>query len=58
MLFIVVEDVEELIREFVYKSTPCISGSPGDRQTLMKAGIEKPGSLLQISRMKEMQILF
>ena len=46
MLFAVVEDEEELIRELVYKNIPCIFGSPSDKQTLMNAGIERAKLLI------------
>ncbi|MGB9938224.1 potassium channel family protein [Methanosarcina sp.] len=46
MLFVVVEDEEELIRELVYKNIPCIFGSPSDKQTLKNAGIEKAKLLI------------
>jgi voltage-gated potassium channel len=41
LLFVIVEDEEELIRELSYKSIPCIFGVPSDKQTLINAGIEK-----------------
>jgi len=46
MLFVVVEDEEELIRELVYKKISCIFGSPSDKQTLVNAGIEKAKLLI------------
>jgi voltage-gated potassium channel len=46
MLFVIVEDEEELIRELVYKNIPCIFGAPSDKQTLTNAGIEKAKLLI------------
>lgn len=46
MLFVIVEEEEELIRELVYKNISCIFGSPTDKQTLMNAGIEKAKLLI------------
>lgn len=46
MLFVIIEDEEELIRELVYKNISCIFGSPSDKQTLMNAGIEKAKLLI------------
>jgi voltage-gated potassium channel len=46
MLFVIVEDEEELIRELVYKNISCIFGSPSDKQTLMNAGIERAKLLI------------
>lgn len=46
MLFLIVEDEEELVRELVYKDIPCIFGSPSDKQVLMNAGIEKAKLLI------------
>lgn len=46
MLFVIVEEEEEIIRELVYKNIPCIFGSPSDKQTLMNAGIEKAKLLI------------
>lgn len=41
LLFVIVDDEEELIRELSYKDIPCIFGVPSDKQTLINAGIEK-----------------
>lgn len=41
LLFLIVDDEEELIRELSYKSIPCIFGVLSDKQTLINAGIEK-----------------
>ena len=46
MLFVIVEEDEELIRDLVYKNIPCIFGSLTDKQTLMSAGIEKAKLLI------------
>lgn len=46
ILFAIVEDEEELIRELVYKNIPCIFGSPSDKQTLMNAGIDRAKLLI------------
>lgn len=46
VLFVIVEDEEEVIRELVYMNVPCIFGSPSDKQTLNNAGIEKAKLLI------------
>ncbi|PAV11838.1 potassium channel protein [Methanosarcina spelaei] len=46
MLFVIIDEDEELIRELVYKNIPCIFGSPSDKQTLTNAGIEKARLLI------------
>ena len=46
LLFVIIEDEEELIRELSYKDIPCIFGVPSDKQTLINAGIEKARLLI------------
>lgn len=46
ILFVVVEDEDELIKELVYKNISCIFGSPSDKQTLIGAGIERAKLLI------------
>jgi len=41
IVFIIIEDEEDIIKELVYRDIPCIFGTPSDKQTLMNAGIEK-----------------
>jgi voltage-gated potassium channel len=46
VLFVIIEDEENLIRELSYKGIPCIFGIPSDKQTLVNAGIEKARLLI------------
>ncbi len=46
IMFIIIEDEEELIKELVYRDIPCIFGAPSDKQTLVNAGIEKARILI------------
>jgi voltage-gated potassium channel len=46
LMFVIVDDEEELIRELSYKDTSCILGVPSDQQTLINAGIEKARILI------------
>lgn len=46
MVFVIIEDEEELIRELAYKNIPCIFGALSDKQTLVNAGIEKAKLLI------------
>ncbi len=46
LLFVIVDDEEELIRELSYKDISCIFGVPSDKQTLINAGIEKARLLI------------
>ncbi len=41
LLFVIVDEEEELIRELSYKDIPCILGVTSDKETLINAGIEK-----------------
>ena len=41
LLFVIVDEEEELIRELSYKYIPCILGVTSDKETLINAGIEK-----------------
>ncbi|MDQ1254463.1 MAG: voltage-gated potassium channel [Euryarchaeota archaeon] len=46
LMFVIVDDEEELIRELFDKDIPCILGVPSDNQTLVNAGIEKARLLI------------
>jgi voltage-gated potassium channel len=46
LMFLIVDDEEELIRELSYKDIPCIFGVSSDKQTLINAGIEKARLLI------------
>ncbi len=46
LMFVIVDEEEELIRELSYKDTSCILGVPSDKQTLINAGIEKARLLI------------
>jgi voltage-gated potassium channel len=46
LLFVIVDEEEELIRELSYKDIPCILGVTSDKETLINAGIEKARLLI------------
>jgi voltage-gated potassium channel len=46
LLFVIIDDEEDLIRELSYKDIPCIFGVSSDKQTLINAGIEKARLLI------------
>lgn len=46
ILFVIVDDDTELIRELAYKDVPCILGTPSDKQTLLNANVEKARILI------------
>ena len=46
ILFVIVDDDVELIRELAYKDIPCILGVPSDKQTLLNANVEKARILI------------
>jgi len=46
ILFVIVDDDAELIRELAYKDIPCILGTPSDKQTLLNANVEKARILI------------
>lgn len=46
ILFVIIDDDAELIKELEYKDTPCVYGAPSDRQTLINANIEKARVLI------------
>ncbi|MCQ1536839.1 potassium channel protein [Methanosarcina sp. KYL-1] len=46
IMFVIVDDDVELVRELVYKDIPCISGNPSDKQTLINASVDKARLLI------------
>jgi voltage-gated potassium channel len=46
LMFVIIDDEEDLIRELFDKDIPCILGVPSDKQTLINAGIENARLLI------------